>query len=405
MEAYLFFYSRLERFDYRLIYAPSESFLPDPIRSEFIAFAREVINTDNVSNGKIVTPRWSIIRREDKILYGIGIYNKELGDCSSELETRNIRGYFGIVFNYEKGNLPMECFTLAFFQNLYSSYFTPLWHAEKKDENKINSIVQIINIDLVEESICFPIKLNTNSSLCKVLSESVIVRDAINSAIENNDIEIVLGLNDIKHVTTASLSRFRNISLIGNFIEENISICQSKQREKLPRRKDSVVSISEQNRVRGSRSKAEEPCKITTEKESDYKYLADSIFNKLRKCGINVKAIVHYLAKKCGLCIIEPSSPNYDIPDSGNEDVKKVSHNYEVDLSDEESQKSMENARIEHRNRLAEIRKELSTSEDVSQMMASEVSHTPQNTDFHNLEELDNIDSKEKDNLSIEDLK
>ncbi len=72
MEAYLFIYSRLERFDYRLIYAPSQSFLPSPTRDDFVSFAREVINTDNVANGGLNTARWSVIRRGNKVLFGGG---------------------------------------------------------------------------------------------------------------------------------------------------------------------------------------------------------------------------------------------------------------------------------------------------------------------------------------------
>lgn len=406
MEAYLFIYSRLERFDYRLIYAPSKSFLPDPIRSEFIAFAREVINTDNVSNGNISAPRWSIICRENKILYGIGIYNKELGDCYSELENRDIRGYFGIVFNYENGNLPMECFSLVFFQDLFSSYFAPFWHAEKKDENKINSIVQKIDLAIEQTSTVPTIVLNTSSSFCKIIPEPIVVQEVINSAIGLNDIELVLGLNDIKHVTTANLSRFRNISIIGNSIEKSVPITKVKSKLEYSKKENSTVLISEQNgdRVPSSVSNEQFQNKATRKEESNCEYLADSIYKKLRKCGINVKAIVHYLAKKCGLQIIESSHYNYNEPSPDNYEDNSVSYNNDADMHDEKSEETIRTAKTIRRNRLSEIRKELSMSEQASEPTASEISNTPLNIDFNNLEELDKHSSKEKDNLSIEDI-
>jgi hypothetical protein len=406
MEAYLFFYSRLERFDYRLIYAPSKSFLPDPIRSEFITFAREVINTDNVSNGKISVPRWSIIRRENLVLYGIGVYNKELGDCYSEFENRDIRGYFGVVFNYDNGNLPLEYFSLAYFRDLYSQYFAPFWHAKKTDEKKINSIVQKIDINIEAEGTSSRIELNGDYSICKVIPEPIVVKDVVNTAIGLQDIELVLGLNDIKHVTTASLLKFRNISILGNTIEKSVPIACDKVKSDFSKNEDSASLIPKQTIGRVSKSVSNKQHNRKAEvveegKESEYEYLADTIYHKLRKCGINVKSIVRYLAKKCGLRIVEPSFSNYHEPVSSKEEVENDSYNYDAEANAPEILKT---SKIERRNRLSEIRKKMSTSEHVSEMTGSETTQASQNTDFNNLEELNNLSLQKKDNLSIEDI-
>ena len=62
MEKHLFIYSRTRRFDYRLIYTPDSTFVPDDIRWKFIDFVREILNEDNVLNGDIVEPRWGIYK-------------------------------------------------------------------------------------------------------------------------------------------------------------------------------------------------------------------------------------------------------------------------------------------------------------------------------------------------------
>lgn len=399
MEAYLFIYSRLERFDYRLIYAPSQSFLPNPTRNEFISFAREVINTDNVSNGKINTARWSLIRRGDKVLFGIGIYNKNLGDCSSDIETRNVRGFFGLVFNYEKGNLPKECFAMSFFESIYSSYIMPLWHAEKKYEHKINSIIQKINLNVEDSCLDSPIKLNTHSSVYKVLPETIVVDEAINSALSVDDIEIVLGLNNIKHVTSASLSQFRNISIIGNHTEEDIPVSNNKshvasvdhkESRERPRNYSSTVSGQ-------SNDKPKSVC-------CDYEYLADVIYSKLKRCGVNVKRVVTFLAKKCGLYIAD-----YPMHDKVNKMHSNSDNNAlpydEIDNSGQEiTQAFTDKEKTERRNRIAEIRMKLSHSSNPQNNIETGTSSKNPHKDVKDLEDLKSLSPKDKDSFDIEDL-
>lgn len=406
MEAYLFIYSRLERFDYRLIYAPSQSFLPNPTRNEFISFTREVINTDNISNGKINATRWSLIRRGQKVLFGVGIYNKDLGDCSSDIETRNVRGFFGFVFNFEKGTLPEEYFTLSFFQNLYSSYIMPLWHAGKKNENRINSIIQKIDVNIKEYRIDSFLELNTYSTTCKVLPEAVVISDAINSALNVNDIEIVLGLNNIKHVTSAPLLQFRNISIIGNLTEENIPISQNKSQDSPFKSEVSTSNTSVQSR--GRRTIIEDKSRYTTTKSeySDYEYLAELLYAKLKRCGINVKRVVANLAKKCGLCIIEqPIQGSFNQTFENNEKTNVYSQNEIADSQNDLAQATINKEKAERRARFAEIRKKLSTSDEVSEDHRSSASPADLHPEVNNIEELINLTPGNKDNLDIEDLK
>ncbi len=83
MKAFLFIYTRLDKFDYRLLYAPDKSFLPSPVREKFIDFAREVVNTDNLNNGRILAPRWSMMKENNLVLIGVGCYNNSLGVTES----------------------------------------------------------------------------------------------------------------------------------------------------------------------------------------------------------------------------------------------------------------------------------------------------------------------------------
>lgn len=385
MKAYLFIYSRLENFDYRLIYAPPQSFLPNPTRMNFASFAREVMNTDNGSNGAIKIPRWSLIRRGNKVLFGVGAYNKDLGDCSSKYENRVVRGFFGFVFNHEKGSLPEEYFTLSFFQNLYSSYIKPLWNTARKDEDKINSISQDIDINIEEGSLHFPLELNTCSTICKVLPEAIVISDAINSALDMNDIEVVLGLNNTKHVTSADLFPFRNISVIGNREEENIPIHPRKPPKPLP-----INPI-------------EDPTKES--EHSYYNKLANCLYVQLKKLQVDVKQFVKYLAKKCGLYIIDQNTQP-----STNQTPKNKKNTY-TPFQDEmtnslnkPTQDTIDKEKAKRQNCLAAIRKKLLTSDEAAEVQEARASSTNSQID-NNIEELNNITPENKGNLDIEELK
>lgn len=406
MEAYLFIYSRLERFDYRLIYAPSQSFLPSPTRDDFVSFAREVINTDNVANGGINTPRWALIRRGKKVLYGVGIYNKDLGDCSSTIETRDVRGFFGIVFNYEEGLLPNDLFTVSYFQNLYASYFMPIWHTVKKDEYKINSVIQGIKVIIQNNKLNEPIYLNTNASICKILPESILVSDAINSALQIDDVELVLGLNDVKHVTSARLSQFRNVSVNGNITEEVIHITPKITSETSFKSKDSKINAGGQP-IRKIQNKRDSAHHITPKPEiSDHKDMAEAIFSKLRRCGFNVKRIVIYLAQKCGLRVIEQSDilPTNQAFDKkvGTFEVTQRGTDFNVS---EPSPETKAKQKEERRTRLTEIRKKLSDIDDIPERHSPKKDISDLQIDTNNIEEISNLPKKNKENLDIEELK
>lgn len=406
MEAYLFIYSRLERFDYRLIYAPSQSFLPSPTRDEFVSFAREVINTDNVANGGINTARWSVIKRGNKVLFGVGMYNKDLGDCSSTIETRDVRGFFGIVFNYEGGGLPNDIFTISYFQNLYASYFMPIWHTVKKDEYKINSIIQGIKIIIQNNNLNEPILLNAHASICKILPESILVSDAINSALQIDDVELVLGLNDVKHVTSARLLQFRNVSIIGNITEEVINITPKKSSETSFKSKESKIYTGGQP-MRKIKNKEDSPHHITPKPEiSDHKDMADAIFSKLRRCGFNVKRIVIYLAQKCGLRVIEQSDVVPTNQPFGANVGTFVGTQKEIDDNvTESSPETKAREKEERRTRLTEIRKKLSDIDDIPEGHCPQKDVTGLHIDINNIEEINNLPKTNKENLDIEELK
>lgn len=213
--AYLFVYTRLESFDYRLIYAPSDKHLPQPNRGEFIDFAREVINTDVF--GDIKSPRHAIIKREQYTLIGLGCNSVELGVIQSLVETRAIRVFIGVYFDHSLSDAQIQSFTeIGFYKDLYSQYITPLWHTNKRNETKVNSIVQPVEIlESVSLSRSAEIKVNSCANLCEIYPCRVNVFSLLKSCIQYKDIDAVTLLNSEDHIKEATLYKFHNATIIG----------------------------------------------------------------------------------------------------------------------------------------------------------------------------------------------
>ncbi len=289
MKGYLFIYTRLDKFDYRLLYAPDIKFLPSPTRDTFINFAREVINTDNIGNGSIKSERWSMIKRNNLILIGLGCYNNLLGHVESNNEKRVIRGFFGIVFDSFSPTLTSKMFDLELYKDIFGKYVSPLWNLQKKDEFRTNSVIQEINIETYDKQDLEAIYINDSPNVCRVHSDKSSPYELFSSAITKKETDFVFNLNNSDHVLSHSLYAFKNITIIGNVSGYDISLKPvSKKREK-------VIETTEKVGKEGHRTN-----KPLSRKECELAEIADVIYQRLKRCGISTIDFLKALSARFG---------------------------------------------------------------------------------------------------------
>lgn len=286
MKGSLFVYSRLERLDYRLIYAPSKEMLAEPIRNEFIDFAREVINVDNVLNGDIETLRWSIIKRENIVMVGIGCANSQLGTSNKDFAGRNVRGFFGVVINTPNQNPITALCDVRFYQNLYDLFITPLWNTT--DQRKANSICAETNIGEMESIDFKSIDVNIDNSKIKVFPQNISFKDILFSAFRHNSVDFVCNLNNLQHITSAELYNFHNAIIIGN---DNTTLHQID--------------------VDNGGGDVDDPGGVG---EFEYDNLANKIISHIKKYGLKIELFLKILAKKCGCRVIKEHENHYNHP-------------------------------------------------------------------------------------------
>lgn len=285
MKGSLFVYSRLERLDYRLIYAPSKEMLAEPIRSEFIDFAREIINVDNALNGDIETLRWSIIKRENIVMVGIGCANSQLGTSNKDFARRNVRGFFGVVINTPNQNIINALCNVRFYQNLYNLFIIPLWNTTTTDQRKANSICAETNIEEIESIDFKSIDVNIDNSRTKIFSQDISFKDILFSAFIHNSVDMVCNLNNLQHITSAELYKFHNATIIGN---DNTTLHHLTGEEGEPGPGDAGGF--------------------------EYESLADKIIRHFKKYGLKIELFLKILANKCGCRVIKKHENHYNHP-------------------------------------------------------------------------------------------
>lgn len=327
MRGNLFIYTRLERFDYRLIYAPDKMSLPSPIRDSFIDFAREVVNTDNVNNGEIRQPRWALIKEGNHILIGLGCYNKDLGAETSGTEKRIIRGFFGVYFNNPSQEVIPQLTNINFYRKIYAQYIQPLWSLTKKDEYKTNSVVQEIDIEDNSNIAAAQIQLNEQQNKCLVLTDEVSIDRLFLSSLICSKVDIVCNLNTIEHVTCASLYSFHNITIIDNkqtqvfalLIRDKVSVSSPFTTEFTSRK----PTESDNDKIKKSTSQ-KHSYEESEKTDEEYDRYVDILIRKLRDCKISLEKILRILARKCGYILVPQEDPMVD-EDSGSH-VSAVGH-------------------------------------------------------------------------------
>lgn len=289
MKGYLFIYTRLDKFDYRLLYAPDIKILPSPIRDTFINFAREVINTDNIGNGPITSERWAMIKRDNLHLVGVGCYNNLLGHVESANEKRVVRGFFGLVFDSYSQALSNKIFELDLYKDIFVNYVLPFWNLPKKDEYRTNSIIQEIDIEACEKQDRGLISINDSPNICRVHSNMSSPYELFTSALSIKDADFVCNLNNSEHVLSHSLYAFKNITIVDNVSSFDISLIPifRNDREK--------TQNGEKVHKNGRYTR-----RSLSRKDGELAEIADVIYQKIKRCGISTIDFLKALSSRFG---------------------------------------------------------------------------------------------------------
>lgn len=386
----LFIYTRLERFDYRLIYAPDRKSLPSPVRDSFIAFAREVVNTDNMNNGAIRSPRWALIKEGNHILIGLGCYNRELGAETSGSEKRLIRGFFGIYFDNPCLDALSELTDLNLYRQIYAQYIQPLWSLTKKDEDKTNSAIQDIDVECSStDSITTQIQLNEQQNKCLTLSDDVAIEALFRSALMCDKVDIVCNLNTIEHVFYASLYSFHNVTIIDNKREQIIALL--KEKEKLASypsnsKSDFQKSKDKINEEINTQSSQKRNYQENLNNDEEYGKYVDILLRKFKCCKISVEKFLKVFAQKCGYILI-PNKPNKN--DKGNINSRNsVSIKKQADSLSNQQEELIESKEVE------QFKSEQSKRRaNVADLRRQYLEQTSINQEAHSVEELADIDN------------
>lgn len=381
----LLIYTRLENFDYRLIYAPSSSFLPEPQRSTFIDFVREVINEDNSLNGTIREPRWSVIRDGNITLIGIGCHNDLLKKLYSSKEGRCIRGFYGIVLKDANDSVIKSLTSIETYRDWFCEFIEPLWELPKKSEDKVNSNIQ--EIDIAEETFKgTQITLNTDSSRCTLLSCQTNIADLFYSTIKYYTIDIVTNLNTSKHVKMSQLYSFRNITILENNQSDSFKVEKGHHDYRHNQRfEDKDDELIEKNK--------EEREELSAKDCNNYDKLAQWIIKKAKKCGLDIDKLIKSLLKNrfektetSETCISE----DIDFHVSGQRRKDSIPVVSEADI--QRDLKEFDNDKKKRRSNLSDIKSkfkksienevELNTTsvEDIGEITESPISTTKDNS-------------------------
>lgn len=368
MKGSLFVYSRLEKLDYRLIYAPPKSILSSPFRDDFIDFAREVVNVDNVLNGQINRLRWSLIKRENVVLVGIGCHNRQLGAQNVDFAGREVRGFFGVVINALNNDVINTLCDVKFYRNLYESFISPLWSIT--DQRKVNSICQEVDIEETVINDIIRVDINIDNSKFKIFPQNTEFKDVLYYAFRQDSVDVVFNLNNLQHITSADLYHFHNVTIIGN---NNVELHPFKVQE---------VESHEQNiegeKINIRNHDADEGVLNNLEEGEDIlKKAIIGLMKMLKLLRVSINDFLIYLADILGYGLIKKTED--DNISSQNEDQNGVENyrslqNSEYSQSKVNSDLNIVDKKEERRKTIEEIRKEYQQRKNKCKNQSSEPS-------------------------------
>lgn len=216
MNAHLFVYTRTKNVDYQAIISPTEEFCPKSTRKLFLAQARGVINIELYDDPFGEEPRWLLSKKNNLLLWGIGIQNKMLNEeIYKDFAGRPVRGFFGIIIDLSNQDKLIP-YDINFFKEIYLNYIVPIWDTEVDSYKK-----SCINLDFNPEQYkCIKTNSNSNVSLNYDINKTLILGnvdlvDVLSSALSSTkDISIVSGFSSKAHAFAPEYS-YSNAIVIG----------------------------------------------------------------------------------------------------------------------------------------------------------------------------------------------
>lgn len=223
MKAQFFVYTRNRDNDYKLVYAPDDIFCPPETRKYFLKQSRGVINIETYS-GSLDEPRWLISRKENCILFGIGVMNRILGvENNTDYTGTPIRGFFGVVINASDNQFKVP-FDINFFIDLYKKIIDPVWN-NSRENFKFKGVEVALDFNNYRcvNAETDTIGLNTNDEKTYILPINTSIRNIIGSVLSlSNNCSFVSGLSDKEHAYSDDYC-YHNATVLGidNRIEKS----------------------------------------------------------------------------------------------------------------------------------------------------------------------------------------
>lgn len=204
---YPIIYTRTFYKDFRMICKPPTTVISVDLLGDFERFIRQVINTDKISNKQINTVRYSYLKKEGYILWGIGCINTEIGipnEYGTDCKHRSrLRSFIGIIFDQSSDlKLTGVPFTSSFFKEIFESYVIPNWDFP---EHKQWKIIDSKPLDDFSVTTIFPedkMQISFSHECCEVYAKDINIENLIASII-TKETSLVTGLNVKSHIINA----------------------------------------------------------------------------------------------------------------------------------------------------------------------------------------------------------
>ena len=206
---YPIIYTRTFYKDFRMICKPPAAILPMETAQDFERFIRQVLNTDKISNKPINAIRYSYLKQNNLVLWGIGCLNRDIGlkeeFCSDCKHRSNLRSFVGIVFDAEQDvNENGVPFDTSFFKLFFDKYVVPHWGFEEYKQWKIIESAAALGYN--DCNVIYPldsINVNLLRDRCNIFSPNMNIRELISSVL-NKETSLVTGLNVLSHIMHAA---------------------------------------------------------------------------------------------------------------------------------------------------------------------------------------------------------
>lgn len=233
-KTYPFIYTRTKYQDYRILTTASLKGVPIETLRSLRAVVRGLINT---KDEYLDSPSWALVKDDSFTIWGIACMNRVLSGISTDLDNRQVRGFFGILIPTQNATcLPSN---IEYFRRLYETYVAPVWDSRLTDDS-----VGMMPLPKAEEIIIasgnsFNINININQGECryypvntdyKAIVSEILGTSSVNSlAVNVHDSNQLrpIGLNDFSFMNVVMDESFcqdaiRTVKLGNHHVQDNI---------------------------------------------------------------------------------------------------------------------------------------------------------------------------------------